>query len=190
MIEAASVINACGVVVGQGPDGAFAHLATAWSLGDGDWVCAWSQQEPPRAPRLICCADGVAGMIDAWECEDGIAGFTAMVAPGRLGIATGATLHKRDPLWAIGFPSLIDHPAFALHHGSLDAERYQPYLCPWVVEGPLLVFSSQDGYLAGRLYPGMQGGPVLAGDGRVVGVLVASAQGEAQVPLTRFHRLA
>ena len=189
MNELTTIVKACGVLVGLGADGAFAHLGTAWSLGNGDWVTAWSAASPPRNPQLIRTGDGRSCVVADWECEDGVAGFTSEPAEVSLAIAATDQLHKRDSLWALGFPSLIDHPAFALSHGSLDSQRYTPYLCPWVIEGTLVVFSSQDGWMPGRLHAGMGGGPVLASDGTVVGVLLDGAGTAEQVPLSRFRRL-
>jgi hypothetical protein len=189
MDDIGRVMDACGIIVGTGIDGAFAHFGTAWSLGGGDWVAAWPDEVPPRDPRLLCLADGAAHDITGWECEDGVAGFASLAAVGSLALAKDAVLHKRDPLSALGFPSVVDHPAFRLHHGSLDAERYLPYVCPWVIAGHLALFSSQDGWIAGQFYPGMAGGPVLDPAGAVVGLLLDGAGGGGHPPLTRFRRL-
>lgn len=189
MLDPDRIVDACGVLVGRGADGQFAHLATCWSLGGGDWVTGWDAPQPPVEPRLLRAIDGVALPIAAWECADGIAGFTAEPASVSLAAASDATLRKRDRLRAIGFPSMVDHPAFRLSHHSLDPERYVPYLCPWTVEGPLVLFSSRDGWLPGRMYAGMAGGPVLAADGSVVGILADGAGDGDQPPLARFRRI-
>ena len=109
--------------------------------------------------------------------------------------AKDAELNKRDQLSVIGYPSLIDHPVFSLHRGSLDAERYYPYLCPWTLEGHLALFSMDDGFITGQFYHGMQGSPVMNAAQEVVGIVldgtVASPSGARPVPpLTRFRRLA
>jgi hypothetical protein len=189
MDDIVRIVDSCGVLVGIGADGQFAHLATAWSLGGGDWIAAWSGEEQPRGAKLMRAGDGRVLEPAGWECEDGIAGFTCEAAPSSLAVARGATLHKRDRLRALGFPDLVDHPAFRLHHGSLDAERYLPYLCPWTIDGHLVLFSSQDGWLPGRCFPGMAGGPVFNEAGKVVGVLLDGAGGAEQPPLARFRRL-
>jgi hypothetical protein len=189
MDDFSRIVDACGVLVGLGADGQFAHLATAWSLGGGDWIAAWTGEQEPRGARLLRAGDGRVLEPTGWECEDGIAGFTCEAAPASLAVARGATLHKRDRLRALGFPDLADHPAFRLHHGSLDAERYLPYLCPWTLDGHLVLFSSQDGWLPGRCYRGMAGGPVFNDDGKVVGVLLDGAGDGDQPPLARFRRL-
>jgi hypothetical protein len=188
MDDLASLVDACGVLVGTGADGQFTHFATAWSLAGGDWVAGWTEEDPPSGARLLR-ADGAVLDIDGWECDDGIAGFKAESAAASLAPAPGTALRKRARLRAFGFPNMIDHPAFRLHHGSLDPERYLPYLCPWLIDGPLVLFSSSDGWLPGRCYPGMAGGPVLDESNRVVGVLLDGVGGADQPPLTRFRRL-
>jgi hypothetical protein len=189
MTDLAPIIDACGILVGTGSDGQFAHLGTAWALGGGDWVAAWNAEDPPNGARLLRAADGGVGEVAAWECEDGIAGFTSAPGSAALILATGDALHKRDPLRALGYPDMIDHPAFRLHHGSLDPQRYLPYLCPWVIEGHLAQFSSQDGWLVGRFFAGMAGGPVLDRAGAVVGLLIDGAESPLHPPLARFRRL-
>ncbi|MBA3708286.1 MAG: hypothetical protein H0W83_05655 [Planctomycetes bacterium] len=184
-----AIADACGILVGTGTDGQFAHLGTAWSMGGGDWVAAWSGEDPPLNPRLLRAVDGAVDAITAWECEDGVAGFSSAPGPAALALATGGALHKRDPLRALGYPSMVDHPAFRLHHGSLDPQRYVPYLCPWIIEGHLALFSSQDGWLVGRFYPGMAGGPVLDRAGQVVGLLIDGADSPEHPPLARFRLL-
>ncbi|MBA2480756.1 MAG: hypothetical protein H0V44_08845 [Planctomycetes bacterium] len=189
MTDLAPILDACGILVGTGADGQFSHLGTAWALGDGDWVAAWSAEEPPVDARLLRTCDGAVCEVTAWECEDGVAGFTSAPGPSALALATGRSLHKRDPLRALGYPSMIDHPAFRLHHGSLDPQRYVPYVCPWVLEGHLALFSSQDGWLVGRFYAGMAGGPVIDQAGDVVGVLIDGSDSDHHPPLARFRRL-
>jgi len=99
-------------------------------------------------------------------------------------------LAKRDRLWALGFPDVINHPALRLARGSLTPERYFPYACPWTIQGHLALFGAREGWLTGRCYPGMEGGPVLDEAGVVVGVLAASPASPDHPPLARFHRLA
>ncbi len=189
MDDFASITDACGVLVGAGSDGQFAHLATAWSLGGGDWVAAWPHELPPSDARLLRAGDGQVGTVAEWECEDGVAGFTSAAASSSLTVAKGAVLHKRDRLRAVGFANMVDHPAFRLHHGSLDPARYLPYVCPWIIEGHLALFTSADGYITGRFYTGMAGGPVFNPAGEVVGVMLDGFESEGHPPLTRFRRL-
>jgi len=185
------LLPALAVLVRRAP---FEHLATAWSVAPGEWVTAWDgdpEDAPDLSGLLLIPADGPALAISDWEHDAGIAGFrTAAPAPLTLPSADGAELHKRTPLRALGFPSVIDHPAFRLHRGSLDAARYAPYLCPWTITGHLALFDSHDGWLTGRCYPGMAGAPVVTGDGRVVGVLTGGEPSPDHPPLARFRRLA
>jgi hypothetical protein len=187
--SAAPRASSCAVLVGSGPDGRFAHLASAWCLGGGDWVTAWSQDDAPAGAQLLL-SDGSVHAVRGWECEDGIAGFSASARVEPLSVATRAPLAKGQALAATGFASLVDHPAFAIAHGSLDPARYLPWLCPWTVAGALVAFSSSDGWMSGQAWAGMGGAPVLRGDGAVVGVLLDSCGGGAQPPLCRFRRLA
>ena len=59
-----------------------------------------------------------------------------------------------------------------LSRTALTPDLYFPYLCPWTIQGHLSLFTAREGYLTGRCYPGMAGGPVMDGDGKVVGVLL------------------
>jgi len=191
MHDLPTIASSCGVLLGTNAEGHFEHVATAWSVGPDEWVTAWSAEEPPKNLRLIYTNTGAIDAVQEWEWESGIAGFKAHVATNvpSLPLRRGKELHKRDGLWALGYPSMIDHPAFSLHRGSLNAERYFPYLCPWVIQGHLALFSANDGYLTGRCYGGMQGGPVLDCDGHVVGVLLDGQASPDHPALTRFHRL-
>jgi hypothetical protein len=133
---------------------------------------------------------GVVTDIADWEWDNGLAGFTANIPDvSPLPMRRGSEIHKRDRLWALGYPSMIDHPAFRLHRGSLDGERYFPYLCPWTINGHLALFSADDGYLTGRCYDGMAGGPVLDDTGHVVGVLLDGVAAPDHPALSRFRRL-
>ena len=191
MHDLSTIASSCGVLLGLDAQGHFEHLATAWSVGPDEWVTAWPSDKPPTDVSLIYTNTGAIDAVQDWEWENGIAGFRAHVANSipALPLRRGKELHKRDGLWALGYPSMIDHPAFRLHRGSLDAERYFPYLCPWVMQGHLALFSANDGYLTGRCYGGMAGGPVLDLDGHVVGVLLDGQAAPEHPALTRFHRL-
>ncbi len=187
MSNLAVIVAACGALVGT-VDGRFRHFASAWQVAPGEWVTAWTNNTPPPTDlRLLLAASGDVAEIAAWECDDGVAGFTATAAGDILPVATEATLHKHDRLVAVGFPSVIDHPAFSLHRGSLDPQRYFPYLCPWRIDAALALFTGGEGYLAAASYHGMAGGPVLDQAGRVVGVLTESLTSAAP-PLARFRR--
>jgi hypothetical protein len=190
MNDLEAVAPSCGVLL-RIANGTFEHLATAWSLAPGEWVTAWTDEEPPGADVvLMSVQDGTVAPIADWECDNGLAGFTGPTVATTLTVERDAELSKRMRLVAVGYPCLIDHPAFRLHRGSLDAARYLPYLCPWTVTGHVGLFSADDGYLTGRLYPGMAGGPVLDEERRVVGILLDGGFAPDHPPLTRFRRLA
>ena len=133
---------------------------------------------------------GAIAPIADWECEDGIAGFTGLKIKTVLPVERDAELTKRMSLVAVGYPCMIDHPSFRLHRGSLNTARYLPYLCPWTIHGHVGLFTADDGYLTGRFYAGMAGGPVLDEHRRVVGVLLDGGVAVDHPALTRFRRLA
>jgi hypothetical protein len=182
---------ACGVLCR--PDGAdgFEHRATAFAIADGEWLTVWAGEAPEPGLVLLHPRSGASAPIDGWEQDGGLAGFrcqlpevtTLTIAPG------DGDLHKRLPLTAVGYPSVIDHPAFALHHASLDVERYLPYCCPWRLDGHLCLFSVDEGWMAGRSFGGFTGAPVVRPDGAVVGAVIDGAGGADHPPLTRFRRL-
>lgn len=189
MHELNAIAPACAVLLGCDDQGRFEHVASAWCVNPGEWVSAWPGDEPPAGPlRLLSVQDGRCVPVTGWEHEDGLAGFSAALDAPVLRTG-GAALTKRTPLWALGWPSTIDHPAFSLSRGSLDPERYFPYLCPWPVAGHCALFSAHDGWLTGRCHPGMEGGPVLDAAGSVVGVLVRTPASAEHPPLARFRRL-
>ena len=132
MHDLPTIASSCGVLLGTDAQGRFEHIATAWSVGSDEWVTAWSSPEPSAQPpqdlRLLYTNTGAIDTVQNWEWEDGIAGFTAHVAANvpALPLRRGKELHKRDGLWTLGYPSMIDHPVFRLHRGSLDADRYFP----------------------------------------------------------------
>lgn len=186
-------IDACGVLVATGPGG-FAHLATAFSCAPGEWLSCWDARDGerplPDTTRLLT-TDGTVHALEAIEHDGGLLGFRSATVAHPLNLAPeGAPLGKFDPLWAVGFPCVIEHPAFALHRGSLDAALYLPYLCPWTIPGHCALFGVDDGWLTGRCYPGMEGSPVLDEQGRAIGLLVGSQASPEHPPLARFHRLA
>jgi hypothetical protein len=201
MSEIDTVASLCGVLVSSEPEGNFDHRLTAWAVGPGEWVTAWDGEEPPVDLKLLCARDGALADIGNWELGDGIAGFTSIDLGEALGTAlvheegnaaltSDHPLHKRDEIWALGYPAMIDHPSFRLHRGSLTPERYYPYLCPWVVQGYLALFGADHGFLAGQFFPGMAGGPVVNHANEVVGVILDGAGGAEHPPLIRFRRLA
>lgn len=190
MNDLETIAPSCGVLL-RLAQGTFAHLATAWTLSPGEWVTAWSPSEPPGADVvLMSVQDGRVAPIADWECDNGLAGFTSLRLDTTLAVERDAALSKRMRLVAIGFPCMIDHPSFNLHRGSLDAERYLPYLCPWIITGHAGEFSAADGFLTGRFFSGMAGGPVLDDEQRVVGILLDGSTACDHPPLTRFRRLA
>lgn len=191
MIDLDRVAEACAVLVDPDAPAGFCHHATAWSVGPGEWVSVWPHEEAPAPSlRLLPVVGGGEFPVHSWEHDGGLAGFRSTSARGNLPVARGAALHKRMPLCAVGWPSIIDHPSFSLHRGSLDAERYLPYLCPWRLDGHLALFTATMGYLAGRAWAGMEGGPVFVPDGDVIGVLAPSVHHQAgEPPLAAFLRL-
>ena len=195
MNDLQTIAASCGVILGTDAQGRFEHVGTAWCVGshsgESEWVTAWASEDVPKDLRLLGADSTTALEISGWEWEAGIAGFTAPMSSTvpELPVRRGKELRKRDRLWALGYPSMIDHPAFRLHRGSLDAERYVPYLCPWTIQGHLALFTAADGYLTGRCYEGMAGGPVLDEEGHVVGVLLDGQAAPDHPALTRFYRL-
>lgn len=192
MIDLDAVTAACGVLVD--PDGGegFAHLATAWCVGPGEWLTAWEDDEPPSPTAgLMSARDGGLHALDGWERDGPVAAFRCAGRAPALPLGDDAALRKRVPLEAVGYPSVIDHPAVHLHRGSLDPERYFPYLCPWRVPGHLALFTAEEGFLTGRIYRGMAGGPVIAAGGGVVGLLLDPVGNDGpHPPLGRFRRIA
>ena len=180
---------ACGILIEQqGPD-QFCHLATAWSVAAGEWVTHWQSEKPPSGDVLLLLArDGRTSSIEQFEQDGAVAGFTSLDSGSYLQVKEDDSLVKRSALHVVAYPTVIEHPAFNLHRGSLDAERYFPYLCPWYSEGHLALFTVDQGYLAGTYYPGMAGGPVFAADGQVVGLITGGSGGGDTPPLIHFHR--
>ena len=179
-----------GVILGVDGRGRFEHLATAWCVGRHEWVTAWEGEQPPAGGAMLMSPEhGTVAVLSDWEQEDGLAGFQAEIDVPALPTRTDGELRKKDQLWAIGFPSMIDHPAFRLSRGSLTPERYLPYCCPWVVSGHVALYSAEDAWLTGRCYRGLEGAPVLDVDGRVVGVLCGGEASPEHPPLARFRRL-
>ncbi len=189
MIDLESLSAGCAVIVDpDGPDG-FSHVATAWSLAPGEWVTAVAPREPAPSWRLLLAHSGELATMESWEEDGPLHGFRSVAAP-TLTPAEDGDLTKRMSLQGFGYACVIDHPAFTLHHRSLSAELYLPYLCPWSIVGHLVLFTPQEGFLAGAQYPGMAGGPVCdSRTGQVVGVLLPADSDPGCPPLTRFHRL-
>lgn len=187
------IANACGVVITRTAQGLL-HHGTAWSVGPGEWISAWpgdEPEEPVAGLELMLARDGSVHPLSGWEYDGGVVGFAGPDLGAALEVhPEGAQLHKRDRLFALGYPDMIDHPSVRLARSSLTPELYFPYFCPWSIQGHLSLFSSRNGFLTGRFYAGMAGGPVLAADGTVVGVLLGGDASPEHPPLTRFARLA
>jgi hypothetical protein len=184
-----SLAPACGVVVA--PQGDFQHVATCWSVGPGEWVTVLADEEvvPSANWRLLLAADGTCHPMTDWDIDGVVAGFKSTEAPTTLTVVPeGSPLKKRQALIAFGYPEVIDHPMLNLHRGSLDAERYYPYLCPWLVEGHVGLLGVDICFLAGATFNGMRGGPVVDAVGDVVGI-IGKTTGQSSLPLTPFHRL-
>ena len=196
MFDIHSVVPAFGVICDPNSAqdaGGFRHVATAWHLGNGDWVSVWNGEEKPHDQlQLLSVIDQRCENISNCEIQNGILGFNAFTADCALKIHSDSKLQKRDPVYSLGYPSVIDHPAFSVHRGSLTAERYFPYLCPWTMEAHIALFSADEGYITERFYKGMQGSPVLNAQQEVIGVIVDGSGGanDSHVPLTRFIRVA
>jgi len=196
MIDLDRIASLCGIIIGADSAGRFTHLATACAIGPGEWVTAWDDSEPPQGKlELLCARDGSVAGIERWEVGEGIAGFISRDLGSSLEVASPAAaadhpLHKRESLWAVGYPTMIDHPAFRLASGSLTPERYFPYLCPWIIEGFLSLFTEENGYLSGQYFSGMAGGPVLNDNNEVVGLLLGGEASREHPPLAKFRRLA
>jgi hypothetical protein len=188
MIDLDRAAASLGVIVDQSTR-LFRHVATAWCVGPGEWVSAVGEDELPARAVLLTAVSGEQAPIEGCEYDNGVLGFKAAASAESLDVASGTDLHKRQLLRAVGYPCVIDHPAFSLSPSSLDAERYLPYLCPWVIDGHLALFSADDGWLTGRFYPGMGGAPVFGTDGRVVGMVIDGQIAPDHPALTRFRRL-
>lgn len=189
MIELDAVAAALGILIHPDAPGGFAHLATAWAIGEGEWVTAWLTDEPPPSGLLLLSAvSGAVAPVEGWEQDGAVVGFRSLAVEATLNASDGS-LSKRQPLVATGYPSVIDHPAFQLARSSLEVERYHPYCCPWQLDGHLALFSADDGYLTGRSYPGLAGAPVCNAAGEVVGLVLESFSQDGHPPLTRFARL-
>ena len=190
MLDLHAITPSCAVLLGQDTAGRFEHLGSAWCVDHHAWVTSWNVAVPPENAVVMSVQDGTIATISAWEFDAGLAGFTAALEAPPLTTRRTGDLTKRDRLWALGFPDVINHPALRLARGSLDPARYFPYVCPWTVQGHLALFAASQGWLTGRCYPGMEGGPVLDEAGAVVGVLASSPASPDHPPLARFHRLA
>ena len=183
MIDLDGITAACGIIYTIGEQG-FRHVATAWSVGTGEWISACLPDDVEL--HLLTARDGTTAAIDGIERDGEVAGFTSHDVGCSLSVGD-EPVRKREQVSVVGYPTVIDHPSFRLHRGSLDHERYYPYLCPWAGGGHLSLFSKDFGYATVPTWPGMNGSPVFGDDGRVVGVVLSISQGEP--PLTRFQRL-
>lgn len=187
------IANCCGVVCTRSATG-LVHHATAWSVGPGEWITAWSGDEPEdpvTGLELMLARDGSVHPLTGWEYDGGVVGLKGPDIAAALDVHDeGTQLHKRDRLFAMAYPDMIDHPSIRLARSALTPELYFPYFCPWTIQGHLSLFTSRDGYLTGRCYAGMAGGPVMGGDGKVIGVLLGGDASPDHPPLTRFRRLA
>ncbi len=191
MFDINSVADAFGVLCDPKHHAGFKHVATAWHLGDGDWVSAYTPKSNlPESLVLLVVTTGEIQEVSECETQEEVLGFHSYRAPAKLNVAKEVELFKRDPISVISYPSVIDHPAFSLHRGSLSADRYYPYLCPWTLDGHLSLFSAEDGYITGKFYYGMQGAPVFNNKREVVGIVLDGVDDGRAPPLTRFRRLA
>ena len=143
------------------------NLQRGFALGDSlapgmATGCVWSdKRENPSDLELIHAHTGKVSTLDHWEQDSGLAGFRSEAIADSLTIAGESdSLSKREPLAAVGYPSVISHPAFAIHRGSLNSERYHPYLCPWIMR-VTWPSSPKTRVAFGTGYHGMEGGPVL-----------------------------
>ena len=187
-----TISAACAVIVDPLAKEGFRHLATAWQVAPGEWLSAWTGEEPPPPScQVIATHSGEVASIESWEQDRGIAGFRAAVSAETLSVASESViLGKRQALTCVGYPSVIAHPSFAIHRGSLSAERYHPYLCPWQVQGHLALFTQDHGWLAGLTYHGMLGSPVVTAEGLVVGLLSELPDASPSIPpLSTFRRI-
>lgn len=185
-----AISAACGVIVDLDSAKPFRHYATAWQAAAGEWVTVWNHETPPSEHcRLIIAHCGTVSEISHWESEGAISGFHATAASSTLEVAENE-LHKRQQVHCVGYPSVIDHPAFSIHRGSLSPERYHPYLCPWIISGHVALFSAEQGWLAGAGYHGMVGSPVVNQQGQVLGMLLDDQPADHRVPpLSPFLRV-
>ncbi len=190
------IASCCGVVLTR-TAGSILHRATAWSVGPGEWITAWpgsdddEPADPPQGLELMLASNGSVHPLTGWEWDAGIVGLNGPDIGDALPIhEDGAQLHKRDRLKAFAFPDMIDHPSVRLSRRALTPELYYPYVSPWSINGNLCLFTAREGFLTGRCYPGMAGGPVMGADGKVVGVLLGGERSPEHPPLSRFARLA
>lgn len=187
-----AISRALGVLIRHRPGEPFRHVATAWQVAPGEWLtAALDEGKTGDELLLLIAADGRTVRPSQWETASGIAGFRADAAAATLEVAgEQRPLTKTEPLRAVGYPDVIEHPALRLSRDSLDPSRYFPWLCPWEIAGHCALFSAEEGWLSGQGYAGMQGAPVLDPDHRVIGLVTGPSLGEGTLPpLTPFRRL-
>jgi hypothetical protein len=183
------IVPSLGVIVDTAAAGGFAHLATAWCVGPGEWISALSDPiSLGDSCRLLVAGSGAVVPLQVQDVEDGVVGFRAETDAATLQVSA-QPLRKRMPLTVIGYPEVIDHPLLRLSRQSITAEDYLPFLCPWRVQGHLCLYGKDDGYLAGAYYPGLIGAPLLDDGGRVQGIALDGNLDSIHPPLIRFRRL-